>query len=165
MARRTETTEYLKECVADALIELMETTPLEKIKVQDITDRAGVGRVTYFRYFESKTDILSFKLMTLWYRWIEKHPYPHEAGDYEHALWFFSFCYSIRPLLTILHKQGKHIILLDVFLHYVTATVSDTGQERYLKMYTAFGMLGVVTEWIGSDFKETPAELAKICPE
>ena len=71
MARRTETTEYLKGCVADALIELMETTPLEKIKVQDITDRAGVGRVTYFRYFESKTDILSFKLMTLWYSWID----------------------------------------------------------------------------------------------
>ena len=160
MARRTETTEYLKGCVADALIELMETTPLEKIKVQDITDRAGVGRVTYFRYFESKTDILSFKLMTLWYSWIDKYPYPQKVGDYEHALWFFSFCYSIRPLLAILLKQGKHIILLDVFLRCITGIVPEAGRKRYLKMFTAFGLLGIVTEWIGSDFKETPEELA-----
>ncbi len=146
MARRTETTEYLKECIADALIELMETTQLEKIKVQDITDRAGVGRVTYFRYFASKTDVLSFKLMNLWYSWIEKHPYSQEAGDHEHALWFFSFCYSIRSLLMILHKQGKHIILLEVFLRYVTDTEPRTDQERYLKMFTAFGVLGIVTE-------------------
>lgn len=163
MARRTETTEYLKNCVADALIELMETTPLEKIKVQDITDRAGVGRVTYFRYFESKTDVLFFRLMNLWHSWTKKHPYPHKAGNNERALWFFSFCYSIRPLLTILHKQEKHIILLDVFLRYMSTTAFETNQERYLKMFTAFGMLGIVTEWIASDFNETPAELAKMC--
>lgn len=61
MGRRTESTEFLKECIADALIKLMEEHSIDKIKVQEITELAGVGRMTYFRYFNSKQEVLAFK--------------------------------------------------------------------------------------------------------
>lgn len=38
MGPRTETTEYLAECIVDALIESMKQTSIERVKIQDITD-------------------------------------------------------------------------------------------------------------------------------
>lgn len=91
MGRRSENTEYLKGTISDALLQLMENTPIDKITIQEITDLAGVGRMTYFRHFSSKTDVLSFKLQLLWKIWSGKHPCTYKIGCYEHALWFFPF--------------------------------------------------------------------------
>ena len=73
MGRNAKTTEFLKECMADALIMLMKKKSVEKISAQEITDLAGVGRATWFRNFSSKNDALSFKLVKLWERWMSEH--------------------------------------------------------------------------------------------
>lgn len=43
MPRRNKSTDFLKECIADAMLQLMEEKPLKKITVKEITDTAGVG--------------------------------------------------------------------------------------------------------------------------
>ena len=53
------TTEFLKECMADALIKLLAVKPIEKITVQEIVTYAGVGRTTWFRSFASKREALA----------------------------------------------------------------------------------------------------------
>ena len=68
MRRTTATTDYLKECMGTALLELMGEKPLEKISIEEMTAKADVGRSTYFRYFKSKEEVLSFKLLCLWRR-------------------------------------------------------------------------------------------------
>ena len=62
MGASPETTAFLKECLADAFIELLDEKPAAKITVTEIASRAGVGRTTYFRNFASKEDMLTFKL-------------------------------------------------------------------------------------------------------
>ena len=49
MARGNKTTEFLKECLSDALIQLMREKDFEKISIKEIADTAGVGRATWFR--------------------------------------------------------------------------------------------------------------------
>lgn len=72
MKRRNITNEFLKECIADALIKLLQEKPMENISISEITDLAGVGRSTYYRNFTSKEDILSFKLHLLGKRWAQE---------------------------------------------------------------------------------------------
>ena len=62
MRRTTATTDYLKECMGTALLELMKEKPIEKISIEEMTAKADVGRSTYFRYFKSKDEVLSFKI-------------------------------------------------------------------------------------------------------
>ena len=164
MGRRTETTEHLKECIANALIQLMNDTPIEKIRIQEITGSAGVGRMTWFRYFDSKSDALVFKLQQLWKEWIGEHPCSGRIGSQEHALWFFSFWYSIRPLLSLLYRQNQYDVLLRVFLLYASIVEGDLRREQYHEMFFAYGMLGVVIEWTASGFRETPERLAALLP-
>lgn len=59
MRRTTATTDYLKECMGTALLELMKEKPIEKISIEEMTAKADVGRSTYFRYFKSKDEVLS----------------------------------------------------------------------------------------------------------
>ena len=66
MRRTTATTDYLKESMGTALLELMQEKPLEKISIEEMTAKADVGRSTYFRYFKSKDEVLSFKILCLW---------------------------------------------------------------------------------------------------
>ena len=164
MGRRTETTQYLKECIANALIQLMNDEPIEKIRIQEITELAGVGRMTWFRYFNSKADALEFKLQRLWEEWIGGHPCNGRIGSYEHALWFFSFWYSIRPLLSLLCRQDQFDVLLRVFLLYASAVESDLRREQYHEMFFAYGMLGIVIKWTETGFQETPEKLAALLP-
>ena len=103
VTRRASGTEFLKECIADALIKLMESKPYDKITVREITDCANVGRATYFRQFSSKDDVLIYKVKLLWRRWTEnrrldrKHIY-----SAENLMTFFEFIYSIRSRVTCL---------------------------------------------------------------
>ena len=49
-----------KHLLAQSLQELMATTPLEKISVNDIVDHAGVGRNTFYYHFEDKYDLVNW---------------------------------------------------------------------------------------------------------
>ena len=73
MRRTTATTDYLKECMGTALLELMKEKPIEKISIEEMTAKADVGRSTYFRYFKSKDEVLSFKITCLWKRFSDEH--------------------------------------------------------------------------------------------
>lgn len=165
MGRRTETTEYLKECIANTLIQLMNDTPIEKIRIQEITELAGVGRVTWFRYFRSKTDALVFKLQQLWKEWIGEPPCNCLIGSYDHALWFFSFWYSIHALLSLLNQHRQYDALLRFFLLYAGTVKDNSGRERYHEMFFAYGMLGIVMKWTAGGFQETPERLAVLCTQ
>ena len=46
MRRTTATTDYLKESMVTALLELMQDKPLEKISIEEMTAKADVGRST-----------------------------------------------------------------------------------------------------------------------
>ena len=49
-----------KQLLAQSLQELMATTPLEKISVNDIVDHANVGRNTFYYRFEDKYDLVNW---------------------------------------------------------------------------------------------------------
>ena len=121
--------------------------------------------MTYFRHFSSKTDVLSFKLQLLWKIWSGKHPCTYKIGCYEHALWFFSFWYSIRRLLSLLYRQKQYDALLQVFLSYAALMEDGSRREQYQEMFFAYGLLGIVMTWTATGFQETPEKLAALCTQ
>ena len=57
--------ERSKQWITDALFELMRHQPYAEITVKDITEKAGVARLTFYRNFESKDAIIQRKLQSL----------------------------------------------------------------------------------------------------
>ncbi len=44
--------------ITNALISLMEEKDYNSISITDITSKAGLSRVTYYRHFDTKEDVL-----------------------------------------------------------------------------------------------------------
>ena len=47
---------FTKRCIMDALLQLMHTKDYDDITITDITERAGVSRMSYYRNYHSKDE-------------------------------------------------------------------------------------------------------------
>ena len=163
MSRGTKTTGFLKECMADALIKLMRTKPIDKISVQEITDLAGVGRATWFRNYSSKNEALTFKLICLWNRWAEDHGFA-DLGKYtvNLASEFFHFSYSVRELYDIIYSAELQFAIYDAFYQIMQPQFEASVKEFYQIRFYSYGLFGLLDEWIRRDYKESPEEMTRL---
>ena len=166
MLGKQKSSQYLKTCMADALLELMQTTPIHKITAQQIADRAGVGRATWFRAFSSKQEALVFKILSSWYSWCEQRnvKYPVKADTTE-VLEFFRFSYSMRDTFTLLLHSDLQQVVLEAFfkiINEISVLHEGDPSTAYSASFYSFGMLGLMYTWIARDFRDTPEQLLEL---
>ena len=57
----------------------------EQLTVQDIIDRANVGRSTFYAHFETKDDLLKYTCQELFEHIFTEHPLPDDSHDYSES--------------------------------------------------------------------------------
>ncbi len=163
MGGNARTTNFLKECLADGLLQLLETKPLEKITIPEIAKMAQVGRTTYFRNFTSKNEMITFKLVCLWERWAEKHNMQdHRRYSVKNAPEFFAFNFANRDLLSLIYKRGLQTAIYDAFYTVMAPYYSADSAECYYIRFYSYALFGLLDEWIRRDFSETVEEMVEI---
>lgn len=166
MGASPRTSDLLKECMADALLRAMTEKSFEKITVTEITEAAGVNRSTWFRNFESKDEALTFKLVLLWYQWAGEHGM-RDCRRYtaENVEDFFAFNASIQPVLETIYHAEQLPCVYDAFCHVMSAKSETTPAQAYEARFYSYGLFGLLDEWIGRGFCETPQQLAEMLRE
>lgn len=116
MSSNQKANTFLKECMSDALIKLMETKEFSKITINEIAEAAGVNRSTWFRNFPDKETALTFKLVQLWSRWTREHGiHGHSKYTVENAHDFLCYCYHNRQLLSLIIESNQHAAIYEAF--------------------------------------------------
>ena len=59
-------TRRTRDALGDALVELMHLRPFSRITVQDVLDRAGVGRSTFYAHYRDKDDLFLSDVEDFW---------------------------------------------------------------------------------------------------
>lgn len=164
MRRTTATTEFLKECMGTALLELMKEKPIEKISIEEMTAKADVGRSTYFRYFKTKNDVLTFKILCLWKRFAtEKHIMDFQADMHKSTCLFFEFCLSIRDISDQIYQIGHQEVFLDAYMQILNPKKQETDVITYYKQNaSAYALYGIVNAWVLRGYQETPEQMVAI---
>ena len=158
--RRSAGTAFLKECIADALLKLMETKEFDKITVVEITNLANVGRATYFRHFNSKEEVLVYKIHLLWEAWVEAYQLGESLRFTKEDLTAcFEFIYSIRDMSRLLIKADKLNVLLIALGSELDLPAAKDQYELYAYHFIGIGLSAVLTEWIKRDYCEPPKDL------
>lgn len=156
--------DYLKECIADAIIVLIKEKPIEKISIDEIVKRAGVGRATYFRSFHSKNEAITFKFIKMWEQYCELNDVKvRDSFDLNNAQHFFEYNYSIRHILEIVYRAGLQEAIHESFYRImVTMERNSDISSLYREKFYAHGLYGLLDEWVKRGFSETPDEMAQM---
>lgn len=163
MGGNLKTTADMKENMADALIQLLAEKPIGKITVPAIVDLAGVGRMSYFRYFSSKEEMIAYKLIRLWNRWADENQLSERSSyTLENAHDFFAFNWSIRPLLCLIYQHNLQSAMYDAFYQIMAPKQNSNAAKAYRSRFYSYGLFGLLDEWIKRDFQETPEEMVDI---
>ena len=163
MGASPKTTDFLKECMADALLQAMKEKPFSKITVNGIAETAGVNRSTWFRNFSDKNEAITFKLIRLWDRWADEHGMKERRRyTLNNAEDFFAFNYSIQDLLSEIYREKLQVCVYNAFYQVMMPQYGADPGECYEARFYSFGLFGFLDEWIKRDFYETPEEITAL---
>ena len=156
------TTDFLKECMADSLLNLMQEKDFAKITINEIAEGAGVNRSTWFRHFNTKNDAITFKLVHAWKRWSQSRMIT-EFHRYttENAMDFFQFNFEHRQILTVICNANLNSTIYDAFYQVMIPQYGADPEECYERCFYANGMFGLLDEWQKRGFRETPEEMTR----
>ena len=160
MAKRS--TVDSKDYMAEALLFLMKRKPAAKITVQEITERAGVSRATWFRHFTDKREAVVYGLARLWEKWAESHGLtdPHRPSV-ENVESFVDYIYDIRSIQKALERSEMESAILDAYVRVLVDSEENTGTEEYFRNKAlTYGIVGIIDGWRCNDYRNSREEIA-----
>jgi AcrR family transcriptional regulator len=185
--RRVERT---RAALKHALAELIEEKGYDQVTVEEITERANLGRATFYLHYRDKEDLLLEDVINLvdqmveettgmpWLRWREagggdditpRRPPPME-------LVFQHVAENANLYRIILHGQGMQTVG-EKLRGIIIKAIKDVGQARsqdgslgsdfevqvpldVIANYYAGSVMGLVTWWLENDTPYTPEQMA-----
>ncbi len=158
-------TRFTRMCIGEAVFDLMNKKEYEKIKISDIVKRAGVSRMTFYHYYETKEDALTdffHEIVAGYVRDRVKHP--EENGEFQsdgsivHALKYFD---QYRGFIQKLVDAGLYQIVLNAMNDYMLKRVKPRYHISEYELYFYGGaLLNVFMKWQENGKKESPEEIA-----
>lgn len=160
---------FIKECIAQALVELIQTKPLSKITITELADRAGVSRMSYYRNFQSKEEIFSSYLDVILARYDEEEKRVSSNGIYydkNHMVHYFTFLLDYKEFFSAVTQHGYGDIFLKAITGYIVNKWQKNQDDKYMEYYTLHAFAGslfnLYVAWAENDYKESPEKMAKI---
>lgn len=170
--RRVQRTER---ALSDALFALIQTKSYDRVTVQDIIDRANVGRSTFYSHFDTKDDLLLSRLSRMT---ADIDRYLADATDVSGpvlpSLGLFEHVEQREPQFRALFgSSGIDLVAREarrIFYERALRTIQDreargTHHETPAHIRAAFlagSLLALVQWWLDDGLRVTPQELDQI---
>jgi AcrR family transcriptional regulator len=176
MDRRQQKT---RDAIFDAFSSLLSTKRYSKITIQEIIDKANIGRSTFYSHFETKDDLLKEMCTELFEHIFSKSLAMETTHDFSLAVKDTQT--MITHILYHLKDNKKNIIGIlksesgELFLSYFKQYLNElitlnmlngVKQEKskvpfdFLIEHIAGSFVGLIQWWIKNNMKDSPEELS-----
>lgn len=162
MHSKTIQPHFLKECMADALLQLMKKKRFETITVTEIINAANVGRSTYYRNFNSKEDVLVYKVDIMLEQWVQREQSIQYDTEKDIFVSLFYYLQTIQDELDTIVKSRMESTLLTANYRVFETEEYPSASQKYNACYHSMGLSGVILSWIKKGMKESPEEMGTI---
>ena len=146
--RVTETKNLLK----DALLDLVEEKPLDKVTVRELCERAGVHRSTFYNHYDSPGQLfqeMEDELQQKAPKAVIPHPEKLREELQETLIVLFDYVRESRRMFALMLKEGKHTFFRQWFeevfdrsgLDYL---VSPGPMKACRIIYYSYGLSGLM---------------------
>ncbi|WP_409022044.1 TetR/AcrR family transcriptional regulator [Dellaglioa sp. P0083] len=153
-----------KNLIIDSLIELLKIKSYQEITITEITKKAGVARLTFYRNFENKDAILltrSDYLFDQFYAELKSNQAEISLKNIFKLA--FNYWHNDSEFMDILIKNDIVYLLEDSFYTYFEKILKDTPSISRLnntqKTFILGGVLRTMLQWISSGSPATAEEV------
>ncbi len=164
-----------RDALGDALVALMHEKPFESITVQDVLDRAHVGRSTFYSHYSDKDDLLMSDVDEFFERVAMGLSERDETSDRVFPVReFFSHIAEAQQFVNALSSSGKWDANLDLarghFARGIERRLSELPRGRAIaeneRSAIAFAhagaLLSLMTWWVDRGMKQSAAEMDEL---
>ena len=136
---------------------------IEKITVDALTAKAGIGRATYFRNFNAKEEILTAYIVWQWREYEKTHRLKEHRIDAPYRVeQYFAFCQSMKKTNDVIFAQQRQGAILNAYEIIFRDYDLEEQQDTFARAYMAYGLYGVFLKWAKEGYTQTPSEMADI---
>ncbi|MGE7882857.1 TetR/AcrR family transcriptional regulator [Bacillus sp. NPDC094077] len=175
-----------KESIRDALVELIEEKGLEVLTVKDITTRAKINRGTFYAHYQDKYDLID-KCEEEFMQEMAAMILENVPNIITEQGTNFPMTIPLTILVSIFEHIDRNRRFMKAILgpkgdlsfqtklkKFVWKTLFESNKNplikqenflvpaEYLISYVASAHIGVIQQWLNSDSKESPQEMAHI---
>lgn len=146
--------------ITDALLFLMEHEDYHNISITDLCKKAGVTRMSFYRNFESKEDILRKWLKDVTEQFLKESGISYrDDTSRDYIVTLFTHLKQYRKICSAICRAGLSYLLKDEF-DRVFLYIHRDEYGDYKSYFHAGGIYNVFLLWLVRGCVETPEELA-----
>lgn len=153
----------VKELLTEAMFRLLSEKPYSKISINELVNRAGVCRASFYRNYLTKDQIIDEYLQELFQNIYRK--YPLEAEHIREGIeCIFDALLNEKQRLMLLGKQG---LLVKLQEYMFETTVNEINKfkvlnNRYQPHYFSGATSAMISAWISWGMEESAADMADL---
>ena len=158
----TEKNSYVKKQITDALLNLLQEKELKDISISEITSTAQVSRISFYRNYSYKEDIIKEYISLTLNEWNKNHP---KVGDYtEDDILGDIFAYIIeyKDFYLLLRDRGIFYFLKYILMDALGPKDEYPNFGGYTAAFIANGIYGWIEEWFLRGMQESGEEMTKL---
>lgn len=153
---------YVKQRLTAALLGLLEEKELRDISVSALTAAAGVHRVSFYRSYRNKEDVLREYLLRLFGEWTAIYDRQERRSDDDLCVHLFAHLYAYRDFYGLLSRRGLLYLLRDVLVQICGPKPEYPNPGAYAAAFISYGLYGWIEEWVARGMRESPEEMAEL---
>jgi AcrR family transcriptional regulator len=158
----------VKQAITYAFFELLDSREMNEISISEITEKAQVSRMAYYRNFHVKADIIDYFMESALDEMIDALGNEIHFWTQEYGYEFFSMMKRHKDQILLLEKAGYSGVILRKFNDTNSDFAGDmasTSIERY-KLYCAAGAAyNTALQWLQDGCKESTEEISRFTAE
>ena len=147
--------------ITNSLFELMKVKPYNDISITEITDKAKVNRVSFYRNFTSKEDIIDKWIKSTTQNFLSKSDISYQKDstiDYFTKLFTHLEKYKTEAML--IYNANLFNLLKNEFDNNLI-NLHKKEYSNYKSYFLAGGIFNVYYFWLVNGCKETPRQVAE----
>ena len=153
-----------KKLIQLAVYELLLKKDFDSISIKEICEKAGVSRMSFYRYYSTKEDIFIVFCDETFDTFFQEISHLPTLAMREMFILFFTKLKKYHREIDLLKKAQRETILLSQFEQYSSYMASKINVTDKLSPFAipffSGGLFNVVIRWSNRNYIDTPEEMA-----
>lgn len=150
----------VSEYITETLLEILTEKTLNEISISELTDKANVSRVSFYRNFNSKNEIIEKYLYTITNNFINEYDISYLNTELqEYITILFNHLYQFKDFAIVLNNNNMLHLIKNQFDRIFESKYKKT-LEPYQLYFISGGLYNIYYHWLINGCPETPQELS-----